>query len=183
MLKLKWTNIVFLSAVFSAVFLFNTASAHPGRTDSSGCHTCRTNCSSWGLSSGEYHCHNAKAATQPIEPIKSTYGANGTGYTQPAPDYKAEQAPSKAPATETQASKTGTQPESSIQEETDKNSTSDTSSNSSLTSPDKNKSDVAISASSAKTEDDDSFGSGVLLGALGVGGAAWYINKKNKQLK
>ena len=63
--------------------------AHPGRTDSSGCHTCRTNCSSWGLSTGEYHCHNAKAAPQPIEPIKSTYGANGTGYTTPAPEYKA----------------------------------------------------------------------------------------------
>lgn len=31
--------------------------AHPGRTDSSGCHTCRTDCASWGLSDGEYHCH------------------------------------------------------------------------------------------------------------------------------
>lgn len=62
--------------------------AHPGRTDSSGCHTCRTNCASWGLSTGEYHCHNAKSAPQPIEPIKSTYGANSTGYTSPAPEYK-----------------------------------------------------------------------------------------------
>lgn len=64
--------------------------AHPGRTDSSGCHTCRTNCASWGLSTGEYHCHNAKALPQPIEPIKSTYGENGTGYTTPAPEYKAK---------------------------------------------------------------------------------------------
>ena len=32
--------------------------AHPGRTDVSGCHTCRTNCASWGLADGEYHCHN-----------------------------------------------------------------------------------------------------------------------------
>lgn len=64
------------------------ASAHPGRTDGSGCHTCRTNCSSWGLSSGEYHCHKAKSAPQPKEPIKSTYGDNGTGYTTPAPEYK-----------------------------------------------------------------------------------------------
>lgn len=63
--------------------------AHPGRTDSAGCHTCRTNCASWGLSTGEYHCHNAKAAPQPVEPIKSTYGANGTGSTAPAPEYKA----------------------------------------------------------------------------------------------
>lgn len=65
-----------------------TTLAHSGRTDSAGCHTCRTNCSSWGLSTGEYHCHNAKSVAQPIEPIKSTYGANGTGYTTPAPEYK-----------------------------------------------------------------------------------------------
>ena len=32
--------------------------AHPGRTDSNGCHTCRTNCEKWGLAYGEYHCHN-----------------------------------------------------------------------------------------------------------------------------
>jgi hypothetical protein len=31
--------------------------AHPGRTDSAGCHTCHTNCEDWGLSYGEYHCH------------------------------------------------------------------------------------------------------------------------------
>lgn len=33
--------------------------AHPGRTDSSGGHTCRTNCLSWGYSYGEYHYHNS----------------------------------------------------------------------------------------------------------------------------
>lgn len=32
--------------------------AHPGRTDPNGCHKCRSNCESWGLSYGEYHCHN-----------------------------------------------------------------------------------------------------------------------------
>jgi hypothetical protein len=75
--------------IIPILFLFTTpVSAHPGRTDSSGCHTCRTNCSSWGLSNGEYHCHRAKTATQPLEPIKSTYGENGTGYTQPATEYK-----------------------------------------------------------------------------------------------
>lgn len=63
--------------------------AHPGRTDSVGCHTCRTNCPSWGLSTGEYHCHNAKALPQPEEPIRSHYGEGGTGYTEPWPEYKA----------------------------------------------------------------------------------------------
>lgn len=31
--------------------------AHPGGKDSNGCHTCKTNCAKWGLSTGEYHCH------------------------------------------------------------------------------------------------------------------------------
>jgi micrococcal nuclease len=33
-------------------------SAHPGRTDANGGHTCRTNCAKWGLQDGEYHYHN-----------------------------------------------------------------------------------------------------------------------------
>ncbi len=38
-------------------FSFNVA-AHSGNTDSSGGHTCWTNCSYWGYSYGEYHYHN-----------------------------------------------------------------------------------------------------------------------------
>ena len=66
----------------------NSTFAHPGNTDSSGCHTCRTNCSNWGLSYGEYHCHNSKGYDQPVSPIRSSYGNGGTGYTTPAPDYE-----------------------------------------------------------------------------------------------
>lgn len=62
--------------------------AHPGRTDALGCHTCKTNCPNWGLSYGEYHCHRVKALPQPKAPIKSKFGENGTGYTQPAPEYQ-----------------------------------------------------------------------------------------------
>lgn len=48
-----------------AIFLYPSQTfAHPGRTDSSGCHTCRTNCANWGLSPGEYHCHNGGTTTQ-----------------------------------------------------------------------------------------------------------------------
>lgn len=44
--------------------------AHPGNTDSTGCHTCRTNCEErWGLEYGEYHCHNSK--TNNSDNIKS----------------------------------------------------------------------------------------------------------------
>lgn len=77
--------------IFSLIVLFafipSISLAHPGNTDSSGCHTCRTNCSNWGLSTGEYHCHNNKGSIQPEYPIHSTYGSGGTGYTSPAPDY------------------------------------------------------------------------------------------------
>ena len=76
-------------AIISVIFgIPEYSNAHPGRTDSSGCHTCRTNCASWGLSTGEYHCHRSKGVVQPEEPIKSHRGTGGTGWTEPAPEYK-----------------------------------------------------------------------------------------------
>lgn len=55
-----------------------SANAHPGRTDSNGGHTCRTNCEKWGLQYGEYHYHNKPApssgATNPA-PSQSNNGA------------------------------------------------------------------------------------------------------------
>lgn len=83
-------NNFLFSVVFAFIFLIFPqlpVLSHPGNTDSSGCHTCRTNCPSWGLSYGEYHCHNNKGTTQPLYPIHSTWGDGGTGYTTPAPDY------------------------------------------------------------------------------------------------
>lgn len=82
--------------------------AHPGRTDSYGCHTCKTNCPNWGLSYGEYHCHNGKALPQPEEPIHSFYGESGTGYTVPAPEYKNYQ---YIPPPKTENKKDDTSPE------------------------------------------------------------------------
>ena len=62
--------------------------AHPGRTDSSGGHTCRTKCTSWGLSTGEYHYHRSKGVPQAKEPVRSIRNENGVGKTVPAPEYK-----------------------------------------------------------------------------------------------
>ncbi|AMQ07711.1 YHYH domain-containing protein [Sporosarcina psychrophila] len=51
--------IVALSIAFLTFSIFaSDAMAHPGRTDSSGGHTCRTNCAKWGYVTGEYHLHN-----------------------------------------------------------------------------------------------------------------------------
>lgn len=72
----------FVVAAFFMILPF-TASAHPGNTDSSGCHTCRTNCPRWGLSSGEYHCHNSKGVQQPLAPIRS----HNDGTTELWPEY------------------------------------------------------------------------------------------------
>lgn len=82
MKKIIFTLIIITLTIPSVSF------AHPGRTDSSGCHTCRTNCSSWGLSTGEYHCHRSKGVTQPTEPVRSIRNENGVGTTVPAPEYK-----------------------------------------------------------------------------------------------
>lgn len=58
--------------IFITVLIIFTQNifAHPGNTDSDGCHTCRTNCEKWGLNYDEYHCHNAKGAN-PVNQSKS----------------------------------------------------------------------------------------------------------------
>lgn len=55
-------NKFILNLIFLGLFIFllpQTTVAHSGRTDSSGCHTCYTNCELYGLSYGEYHCQNS----------------------------------------------------------------------------------------------------------------------------
>jgi len=92
---------LYLIVVLAIFVLVPTVSlAHPGRTDSSGCHTCRTNCAKWGLSTGEYHCHQAKTLPQPKEPVKSHFNATG-GYTTPAPEYKQPAVPTTKATVET----------------------------------------------------------------------------------
>ena len=56
--------------------------AHPGRTDSSGGHTCRTNCASWGYGQGEYHHHGGGG---------SSGGSTGGTYTAPVETYQEPQ--------------------------------------------------------------------------------------------
>lgn len=56
---------VILIALLCLLIPLNTF-AHPGRTDSKGCHKCNadnTNCASWGLSDYEYHCHSGNTYT------------------------------------------------------------------------------------------------------------------------
>lgn len=135
--------------------------AHPGRTDSVGCHTCRTNCASWGLSSGEYHCHNAKATPQPEEPIHSRYGEDGTGYTEPAPEYEYQPpvttTPTPAPIVNTSA----VQPTSENSDNT-------------------NQDGVVLGASDTN---DGSGGGWVVATFVGVGAAGWWAVRHRMRLR
>ncbi len=57
---MKLISAAFLSILVVFLFVANPVFAHPGRTDKKGCHTCKTNCRKWGLSTGQYHCHRSK---------------------------------------------------------------------------------------------------------------------------
>jgi hypothetical protein len=78
--------ITLIVVIFTLITLALAGFAHPGRTDSSGCHTCRTNCPNWRLSYGEYHCHRSKELPQPKEPVRNIRDQQ---ITVPTPEYKA----------------------------------------------------------------------------------------------
>ena len=80
-LKQNWLTVLLISVLLLPAISF----AHPGRTDSVGCHTCRTNCPNWGLFYGEYHCHRSKGLPQPLEPVRSIRDQQ---ITVPAPEYE-----------------------------------------------------------------------------------------------
>src|SRR4051812_15851277 len=60
------------------LLLPSTASAHPGRTDSNGGHTCRTNCEQWGLEYGEYHYHNGGGSSSGGSSSSSDSSSSGS---------------------------------------------------------------------------------------------------------
>ncbi|UQZ36941.1 YHYH domain-containing protein [Paenibacillus sp. PK3_47] len=71
---------VLVTSLLSLILLSSAASgsAHPGRTDSNGGHTCKTNCSKWGLEYGEYHYHNGGGSSSSPKPSSSS-GSSSSG--------------------------------------------------------------------------------------------------------
>lgn len=66
---------ILILVVFISLFGIKDVYAHPGRTDSKGCHYCRTNCAKWGLRNGEYHCHNSgNESSTSSSAVKKIYG-------------------------------------------------------------------------------------------------------------
>ncbi len=65
--------------------------AHPGNTDSSGCHTCRTNCTEkWGIPYGYYYRHN------PVRPCSESTPSPTPSTPAPTPQPTS---PSESPTT------------------------------------------------------------------------------------
>ena len=62
----------------------NNVFAHPGRTNSSGCHACRSNCSAWGLDDGEYHCHSGNTYSNSKGQVFNQDGSLISGGSSPA---------------------------------------------------------------------------------------------------
>lgn len=65
------------------IFILITATinvnAHPGNTDSSGGHSCFTNCAKWGYSFGEYHYHSlSNTTTSRFSFTQSSSGENNS---------------------------------------------------------------------------------------------------------
>lgn len=78
-------------AILTMLFVFSEdVQAHPGGTDGSGCHTCRTNCTArWGISYGFYHRHS---------PVRPCYASNPTPASPSAPQpVPAAPTPAAAP--------------------------------------------------------------------------------------
>ncbi|WP_153721101.1 YHYH domain-containing protein [Sporosarcina cascadiensis] len=78
--------VITLSIILISSLIFTEkTSAHPGRTDSNGGHTCRTNCAKWGLKTGEYHYHNGGGSST-NSANKTTRNVN-TSQPKPKPTY------------------------------------------------------------------------------------------------
>ncbi|WP_458411764.1 copper amine oxidase N-terminal domain-containing protein [Schinkia sp. CFF1] len=84
-------RFIMLSVITGLLFISSVAFAHPGRTDSRGGHTCRTNCPKWGLEYEEYHYHNGGGSSKSARTStshKSTSTSTKSTYSTPKPAVK-----------------------------------------------------------------------------------------------
>lgn len=101
-MKKSYLNILFL-VLLLCVFVPLDVFAHPGRLDSKGCHTCKTNCASWGLSDYEYHCHSGNTYTNSKGQVFNSDGtkiSDGDSSTDTPSEPSTPSTPSTPPATE-----------------------------------------------------------------------------------
>ena len=93
--------VILILIIFSLITPL--AYSHPGRTDSNGCHYCRTNCEeSWGIPYGFYHRHN------PVRACFEETITTSPPTTTPAPTTTAPPTTTPAPTTTTPPTTTPT---------------------------------------------------------------------------
>ena len=96
---------IFFTALVCLLIPLNTF-AHPGRTDSKGCHKCNadnTNCASWGLNDYEYHCHSGNTYTNSKGQVFNSDGtkiSDGNSSTNTPTVPSTPSTPTTPPATE-----------------------------------------------------------------------------------
>ncbi|MBJ9989269.1 MULTISPECIES: copper amine oxidase N-terminal domain-containing protein [Paenibacillus] len=85
-----------LTGTLALILVLSSASivsAHPGRTDANGGHTCWTNCSKWGLEYGEYHYHNggssSSGSSSSSNTSKNSSSSKSSTRKSAVPTYKA----------------------------------------------------------------------------------------------
>lgn len=86
--------ILVVASIALGAFVPPPALASPGGLDSAGCHTCRTNCASYGLATGTYHCHRS---TAPPPSGGSSSGGSGSS-PPPVPSNPIPAPPPSIPA-------------------------------------------------------------------------------------
>ena len=80
---MKKLLVAFIIVLLTFPYFVSTTLAHPGRTDSNGGHTCRTNCAKWGYKTGEYHYHNGGSSRS----TSSTPSPSQKSTPSPKPTY------------------------------------------------------------------------------------------------
>ena len=60
-------RLAVLPALAAALVVVPTAGTSPGGLDSRGGHHCWTNCSRYGLYTGQYHCHRAPCGSSDVQ--------------------------------------------------------------------------------------------------------------------
>lgn len=90
--------LIVLVLIASSLYITDTVDAHPGRIDSNGGHTCRTNCERWGYDYGEYHYHGgsgaSSATTYTPPPAAAPTPTPAPVYTAPKPPTSSNTIPS-----------------------------------------------------------------------------------------
>lgn len=84
------TKRIAMFTILISLLFSSAAYAHPGRTDSSGGHTCRTNCAKWGLKNGEYHYHSGGGSSSSSSSSSKSSGSSKPVDTRSEDEKKAD---------------------------------------------------------------------------------------------